>query len=300
MTYLSNLELRYTSNRYANASTFFIFAELQDLLKKLNNDEIKKSGIAKFLANRYLSKQKEKYAKYVRQAFNIVESGKEPYDRFFLPDGINSLYNPKYKEILDYFGVKNVLGKNINELLFNHLQETIDNKGELKVQYLGNKKASEIMGLMALYWLKMACRKIDPGYLIGKHQNDFDSWINHNKKLSDDFSFLACEAIIKAQKFKVLERQILVSETGKELIKGAEIRALRKRAKQGSSARHKNTNEIKNKVIEEYQQEKIKYEESGKILSKNYFAKKMAEKYNLAFTTIRNNWLKGFDLQAKP
>lgn len=296
MNNLSEFKLRYINNPYSNKDTFFIFDELSILLKSLTSDELKKIGLAKNLADRQLDKQRKKYKSYVSAAYRLVEDNKEPYSKFFYPDGINKFYTPKYDEISSFFNTQQI-NENLNSLLENYLEENVSCNRKIKIAFLGTKRASEIMGMMALYWLKKSYRVIGEGYLKGKHKNDFDGWLHHNKKQSDKFCFLACEAIIKAQKFKFLEKQILISETGKELIEASEKIALRKRGKEGVQARHKATNDIKNKILAEYDQMYLEaLSKNKKPISKDRFAEISEQKYNgqVKTRTIRR-WLQGYN-----
>lgn len=283
MNNLSEFKLRYINNPYSNKDTFFIFDELSILLKSLTSDELKKIGEAKNLADRQLNKQRKICKSYVSEAYRLVEDNKEPYSKFFNHDGINSFYNPKYNEILSFFNIQPI-NENLNSLLENYLEERISCNRKLKIDFLGTKRASEIMGMMALYWLKKSYRVIGEGYLKGKHKNDFDSWLLHNKKQSDKFCFLACEAIIKAQKFKFLEKQMLISETGKYIISNTEKRVATQKSKLALDKRHKNNRAIKEQVISEFI--------SQKNLNKDQFATENAKKYGYTIKTVRD-WLKG-------
>lgn len=71
--------------------------------------------------------------------------------------------------------------------------------------------------------------------------------------------------------------------------------ALKERAKSGGKAKNKRTNDIKKEILRKYDHEFKKYKELGKIISKNDFARKMAIEYEVSETTIRNNWLKGYN-----
>lgn len=71
--------------------------------------------------------------------------------------------------------------------------------------------------------------------------------------------------------------------------------AIRERSKKGGIVKNKNSNEIKKQILGRYNVEAKRYKELGKVLSKNKFSREMAQEYNISETTIRNNWLKGYN-----
>lgn len=279
MNNLLEFKLRYINNPYISKNTYFIFDELNILLKSLTSNDLKNAGISKMLADKQLNKERENIKQHILEAESLVENGKEPYDKFFYPDGLKNFYNPKYDEICKYFNIP-PLSNNHNYLLEKYLQENVQKTKKITIHFLGVKKSSQIMGLLAFYWLKQATKAIN-------------SKRNNPQERFNNYFFLSCEAILKAQKFKFSEKQDLIVGTGKKLIETSEKRALTNRSKKALEVRHQRTNELKEQAINEYKTQSEHYKKLGKVLSKNGFAQKFALAHELKYDTVRHRWLQG-------
>lgn len=179
-----------------------------------------------------------------------------------------------------------------NEAIESYIKENIPINGKIKIKFLPPLKGSEIMALMALFWLKKFYIQISPS--------------NPHRNLEDfDFYFLASDATIRAIKFKEIENKWLVISTGKNIIKNSRANAIKDNAKNGAKKRHQANRLAKENTINKWIEFKQKQEEKGLTPSKNNFAEKIYKELEelhkkdpvnnklYSLKTIRNNWLQG-------
>lgn len=223
------------------------------------------------------------------------------YNGIFFEDG-----EPVIQNICNYFGIKGILSPKLSDIFVEVAKEAIYNKHAPFVGFKGYELAGAIAIFYINYAFKLTSRE-NQHKKTGKHLNQLSKQIKENREDATVALLQASEAIILAHelKFKYREKNIIeaakylleknAQKIKKETIERVTKTAIRDNAIKAAKAKHKESNEIKSKVLDEYKQEKIKYEALGKALSKNRFAKKMAEKYNINEATVRKNWLQGIE-----
>lgn len=66
-------------------------------------------------------------------------------------------------------------------------------------------------------------------------------------------------------------------------------------ARKALMVRHKNNIQMKTQLLEDFDRYALEKKTKGEVISKNQFAKDNAARYGVSETTIRNNWLKGYN-----
>ncbi|WP_109428553.1 hypothetical protein [Aggregatibacter kilianii] len=185
-----------------------------------------------------------------------------------------------------------------------------------KYPELNNLLGYELMGLVAYFFLGMASKVTHFDYVrasIGKMTTfrKITAKQDENASLSIQYCFQAGEALMIAknlyfeQKHRnlvetakyLIERtkRIAIQETTEKVTQEATKTALMNNARKALMVRHKNNIQMKTQLLEDFDRYALEKKTKGEAISKNQFAKDNAARYGVSETTIRNNWLKGYN-----
>lgn len=269
-----------------------LFYDIRKCLNNRSDDDL--DTISNFIDNSIDDYFQNELELAIEKAREAVINRECEHNDFFEPaiDIDDYLAFPNEYEITLEFGADTRENTTDNEALQSVLNYYYD--GE--ISDLEDVKDYEIMAVMALKHIQSALENDDEEY----QKSEMDGRIEEFQ-LVGDFLYIAKQQAIKDSINACLAvNECLSMKHSEELhskLQSQKIRIekslLSERASKGGKARHKQSNEIKKKVIEEYRQEAKRYQQQGKVLSKNDFARRISFKYNLNETTVRKNWLQG-------
>lgn len=296
MDYIKQLQKDINKNRYSYLTLLDSnFYEIQKALKNRSDEDI-------HLISDWIDESIDDYFNYemeegILSAEMAVKDGIYKLEDFFEPQCNikDSWYDPflcpRKEEIIIEFCVDTPSNTDDNTVIQNVLNYFYG----YEIDTLEEVKDYEVMAVMALKHIKSALDNSDT-----KLQKEIAEDMGMDKfNLIEDWSYIAEQQAIKDSINACLAVNSLLSMKHSEemalKLKQKENDILKDRASKGGKARHRATNKIKEIVLSEYKLEYLRYKEMNKVLSKNDFARRAEEKYNVAFLTIRNNWLKGYN-----